>query len=147
MVLFNLGLTKGGRRRRAEEQTDVLEPLVGKLLLRALTLRVSDEPLLAGSAGFFRSWFDLACRELGLAQYGFKPYSLRRGGASHHWATTGNMSSTIERGRWSCIKTARIYLQESQAAVIELQMPKKGSFKALRCSQRMSQVSIRLHCV
>ena len=51
----------------------------------------------------------------GLDPNEYKPYSLRRGGATHLYKIIGNMSSVIERGRWASVKTARIYVQEAEA--------------------------------
>ena len=120
--IIQLGWTKGAKRKGAEEFTHVEETCVGRLLLRALTLKSLTEPLLAGSAGGFRRWFEDACCRLGVAHCGFRPYSLRRGGATHHWEVGGNLAKTIERGRWSSVKTARIYLVEASAALLVMNL-------------------------
>ena len=43
---------------------------------------------------------------------GFRPYSLRRGGATAFYRATCNMAATIERGRWATIRVARIYIND-----------------------------------
>ena len=103
--IVRLGWTKGGKRRGAEEFTQIEEPCAGQLLLRALSLKGLSDPLLTVTAGAFRLWFDRSCSELGVGSCNFRPYSLRRGGATHHWQLHANMSKTVERGRWSCIRT------------------------------------------
>eukprot|EP00438_Fugacium_kawagutii_P010766 Skav218282 [mRNA] locus=scaffold2035:521355:522095:- [translate_table: standard] len=57
----------------------------------------------------FRRCFD----ELLLGPSGsYVPYALRRGGATHHFQTTLSLDSTVQRGRWACSKTARLYIDE-----------------------------------
>jgi len=68
------------------------------------------------SAANYRKVFDAACRAAGLDN-SFKPYSLRRGGATHHFKAFGDMSRTMEIGRWSEVRTARIYIN---TALLEL---------------------------
>jgi integrase len=58
----------------------------------------------------------------GLDPDDYKPYSLRRGGATHLYKITGNMGLVIERLRWANIKTTRIYVQEAEAMLKELHL-------------------------
>ena len=43
----------------------------------------------------------------------WQPYGLRRGGACEDWATHGDAGRLCMRGRWSQIKTAKIYAVEA----------------------------------
>ena len=45
----------------------------------------------------------------------YHPYSLRRGGATHHFKVLGSLSKTCIRGRWRHQPTARIYIQDGVA--------------------------------
>ena len=67
--------------------------------------------------------FAEALEALGLSQYGFRPYSLRRGGATAFYRATRNMPATIERGRWSTARIARIYINDGLAKEIEIHLP------------------------
>ena len=58
---------------------------------------------------------------LGLEDYGFLPYSLRRGGATAYFRATRNMEATLDRGRWSSARVARIYVNDGLAREVELQ--------------------------
>ena len=60
--------------------------------------------------------------QLGLAAFGFRPYSLRRGGATAFYRATRNMAVTIERGRWSTISVARIYINDGLAKEVDINM-------------------------
>ena len=53
--------------------------------------------------------------------FGFRPYSLRRGGATAFYRATRNMPATIERGPWSTLRVARIYINDGLAKEIDLQ--------------------------
>ena len=39
-------------------------------------------------------------------------HSLRRGGATHFFRVTGNLSATFERGRWLSVSSGRMYITE-----------------------------------
>ena len=42
----------------------------------------------------------------------FRPYSLRRGGATALFQQTGSMEMALLKGRWSSTKVAKIYLSD-----------------------------------
>ena len=52
-----------------------------------------------------------------------KPYSLRRGGATWFFEATGNLSLTLERGRWAHSNTAKTYLVSGLAAMQSAHIP------------------------
>ena len=54
-----------------------------------------------------------------------KPYSLRRGGATHHFAQIGNMQAACEKGRWRQVATARLYIDEAAAEVAHMEFSDK----------------------
>ena len=64
----------------------------------------------------FRLLFDAAIQAIGLP-HSFKPYSLRRGGASSFFQATGNYHRTMELGNWRHLTTAKIYVN---TALLEL---------------------------
>ena len=43
------------------------------------------------------------------------PQGIRRGGASWHFKLHGLYDRTVEHGRWSCVRSARIYINEAAA--------------------------------
>ena len=59
---------------------------------------------------------------LGVADHGFKPYSLRRGGATAYFRASGSMELTLERGRWSSARVGRIYINDGLAKAVELKI-------------------------
>ena len=56
----------------------------------------------------------------------FQPYSLRRGGATWHFAAGKSLDATIVRGRWQSSKTARIYIEDAVAAEVAAKMPREA---------------------
>ena len=61
---------------------------------------------------------------IGLASFSFRPYSLRRGGATHWFAKHGSLDRVIVLGRWQAQRTARIYINEGLAVMAEMAIPK-----------------------
>jgi len=60
---------------------------------------------------------------LGIKEAGYKPYSLRRGGASFDYRQHGVVSRTTLRGRWNSAKTARIYITDAMAVLAAVKLP------------------------
>ena len=52
-------------------------------------------------------------------------YSLRRGGATWFFLSTGSMERTLVRGRWQSAATARLYIQDATAEVTNLKLTKE----------------------
>ena len=67
---------------------------------------------------FHRVWKRLLpC--LGFDAASYAPYGLRRGGATHHFLTLGQMDLTVARGRWAHAKTAKLYIDDGALALAE----------------------------
>ena len=121
-VLFELGLTKGGRRRR-EKSEHVLsrDPALIKLFLLAREGKAPGDKLYPVTAHCMRQTFARACRELGLSS-DMRPYSCRRGGAAAHFQKFGSLSLTTTRGRWANQKTCRLYIDEARVTLQEMRV-------------------------
>jgi hypothetical protein len=115
--VINLGKTKIGQRLGINESVTIEEPLVCKFIAaRCLSLAPGDLLLPKGQADF-RNVFKKIRNELLLEECNFKPYSLRRGGATHHFRTTNQLDKTIVRGRWNNAKSARVYINDGLATL------------------------------
>lgn len=123
---ISLGLTKAGKRRGAAEMVTVTSPAVGFLLQFAGKLVEPSGPLIGCTKLQFRHGFEYLLTTLQLLPYNFRLYSIRRGGATAHFSTYGDINSTIFKGRWSDLRTARIYITEGAAAQAELQLQKES---------------------
>ena len=89
-----------------------------KCWLAALKAR----PLFPRKTPCFRAGFKRLLGKIGAAPQEYKPYSLRRGGATHHWHVLGNLSRTTLRGRWRHQQTCRIYIQDGVAMLEQLRL-------------------------
>ena len=121
-VVLSLGLTKGGKRQGAAESTVVGYDMVVKFVQHWKTLASAATPL-AKSPAHWRGLFNEALESLQLQTYGFRPYSLRRGGATWWFARHHSLDQILLQGRWHAPKTARIYINEGLAILAELSLP------------------------
>ena len=115
-----LPLTKIGQQRGAQEVVSISDPVVGRFLARAMQGRGPEETLLRMSPLEFRRWFTSALQELGLAAFRFRPYSIRRGGATFDYQRGNDIASTCFRGRWGSSRTARIYVTDGLALLTSM---------------------------
>ena len=68
----------------------------------------------------FPSFWRLLLATLAFGEDDYVPYGIRRGGASWHFLETASMDATLHRGRWSCVKTARQYVDQGTLAMAKL---------------------------
>eukprot|EP00438_Fugacium_kawagutii_P007120 Skav222893 [mRNA] locus=scaffold1102:245989:248623:- [translate_table: standard] len=124
-AIIQLGATKSGLRRNQDENV-VIEHTPTLLLLRTwIYIRKLDKTLyspayLQGPVAFrkdFRSLMDYF--QLSKA---FRPYSLRRGGATQDFRGHGQMERTLIRGRWASNVAARQYIQEGLSILVSLRI-------------------------
>jgi len=90
----------------------------------------------------FRRLFAAGLKALRLTDCGYKPYSMRRGGATWLFRSTGNMQLVLERGRWANTKTARMYLTDGLASWQSLQIPPSTN-ALLQVTQKVLRMYIR----
>ena len=115
-VVAHLVCTKTTSRHGGIESVTRTEPNICRYLGQVCKSLLPGDAVLQRSVPQFRIAFDKALACLGLDR-SFRPYSLRRGGASHFFRCTGSMDATMERGRWGDQRTARIYVN---TALLEL---------------------------
>ena len=123
--------TKTTGRKRAMECVTIEDPIVC-LFLRLL---VSDFPP-SPATSQLRLWpfpsaaYGVALREmlasLSLSEFGFTPYSLRRGGAAFDFRRSNSFDRAQHRGRWASVKCAKIYLTDALAAQVAFAIPDRA---------------------
>ena len=121
-AVLSLGLTKGGKRVGAAESITIH---VAEVLRRLWhwKQRCKDRELLVPSSSQWRRLFSECLSALGLEDFSFRPYSLRRGGATWWFQKHTSFDKLLVMGRWQASRTARIYLNEGLAMIAELKMP------------------------
>lgn len=124
--IVRLKNTKTGARHGVQEALSISD---GPTLdcLRALwqlrrSLGILNLPLWSSSGTKFRQSFAELCNTFGLAQHQFKPYSLRRGGATHLFQVTKSMEAALLRGRWSSSRVAKLYISDALSYLPNLVM-------------------------
>lgn len=117
-IILALPATKTSKNKM--ESVAVSDPLLASLA--AYVLASPRQPHLLGvSTNQFRQQLKLLLDVLQLRDANFTAYSLRRGGASHAFATGRHFDQLLVAGRWQSVKTARQYLDSGRAALIQLQ--------------------------
>ena len=131
-----LPATKMGKIRGAVEVVSIDDAMVGLLIRKVHSAAASGKgPVLSGSRSAFRGLFCRLLRQLNLERFDFRPYSLRRGGASHDFASHGDIARTVWRGRWSDSRTARVYVTDGLARLISQNLSAEEAAYIANCQQ------------
>ena len=124
--VIKLGHTKTGRRNAAFEASTFNDPLCGRLFraLRASLPKTThpEHYIFTPSVPAFYNMFKQGIEWLGLQDQGFLLYSVRRGGATAFFRATRNMEATLDRGRWSSSRVARINVNDGLAREVEIRL-------------------------
>ena len=81
-------------------------------LARALVVPNSSVLLWDRGPHLFCKLFAATLQKLAFGAQDYSPYSLRRGGTTWYFQSCLSLDATIARGRWSCQKTAKVYIDE-----------------------------------
>ena len=120
-AVINLRFTKSGQRTGNMEAIATSEPRLVQLLqlITCDSSRANDAPLWTGSAQSFRSSFSYLLDALGLNSFRFKPYGLRRGGATYLLQLQTPVEHILRKQKYKLLlpgytaKTAWLRLQRS----------------------------------
>ena len=125
-VLISLGLTKGGKRSGASESVILgFEPVV-RMVKQWKKLANHMAPLAVSPARWI-ALFNESISALGLESHGFRPCSLRRGGATFWFGKHQSLDRILISGRWQTQKSARIYINEGLALLTGMNIPPNSS--------------------
>eukprot|EP00438_Fugacium_kawagutii_P000762 Skav229096 [mRNA] locus=scaffold92:257786:258481:- [translate_table: standard] len=124
-ALLSLGFTKGGKRHGAAESVVLGFEDAYRFLQRWKNL-ASPHTTLTPSPPKWRRLFNEAISALKLEELQFRPYSLRRGGATFFFQKHQSMDKVMVQGRWHSQKSARIYLHEGLAVLAQMRLPMDG---------------------
>lgn len=116
--------TKGAQRRLTQDETVMVsDPLTIWALDCLVANKLPGDFVVGFSGAAFRTRWNKMKIKLLLSNYKFLPYSLRRGGATWYFKSTGSFSQTMARGRWQHLKTCKLYIAEAQTALTALALP------------------------
>lgn len=138
-AVVSLGLTKSGKRQGAAESVTLHDEDICRRLYQ-WKAACHAESSLTGPAHKWRKQFSDFMSALNLSDFDFRPYSLRRGGATHHFQLFGSFDTLLVLGRWQAAATARIYVNDGLSRLAELTIPWTPFTKNLR-SQYVSSLT------
>ena len=121
-AIISLGMTKGGKRVGAAESVTISVLEVARRLAQ-WKRSTSLATLLTPPPYAWRKEFADALSALSLDDWQFRPYSLRRGGATFWFSKHGSLDRILLQGRWMAAKTARTYLNEGLAVLTSITIP------------------------
>ena len=121
-AVISLGLTKSGKRQGAAESVTLTDKNVLKVLW-AWKKTASAHAFLTDKPHRWRDTFNDCLEALKLQEWSFRPYSLRRGGATALFLKTHSLDSVLLAGRWTAVKTAKIYLNSGLAMLADISFP------------------------
>ena len=111
-VIF-LGNTKSGSRENKDEHIVIRQPQA-MAIIRAYLRTPGDNAELVGktSGQHFRSCFAALLHRFGAGNLDFRPYSLRRGGATSLYRQGWPTENIFILGRWKSTSSARTYIDD-----------------------------------
>ena len=128
-LVVSLKDTKSGKRNASDEMVTTDDQFVLLLISTLYDLLVChaalDKPLWGFSGQAFRSHFDSYLRRFKIQHLGFRPYSLRRGGATWLVQSTGSMELALLKGRWTSHRVARMYISDGVSKLPDLILPER----------------------
>ena len=119
IAVVTLGYTKGGKRMGVAESVTLTNEVAISFLRQWLKLS-HDHQKFASSPSAWRATFSQGLKELNLDDFDFRPYSLRRGGATWYFSKFNSLDKVMIMGRWQAARTARLYLNEGLATLAEM---------------------------
>lgn len=129
-AIIQLGYTKTGLRRQQDENVIIQHEGSIQLLQTVFEIRSRNRtlhmPLVMGGGPRFRAEFDQCLEYFNLGKR-FRPYSLRRGGATADFRAFNSMERTLIRGRWGTSYAARQYIQEGLSVLTQITISEKQS--------------------
>ena len=114
-TLIHLKHTKTSRRKAATEVVHFEHSWAYVVLESAKELAIHFQglhtPMWGASHQLFRKRFRQYLKVFQLHRMGFRPYSLRRGGATALFLRTKSYDAALQTGRWESVKAAKVYIQ------------------------------------
>lgn len=122
--IVRLTSSKGGLRNNMVESVTIEDPVVRLVLAEVLAYKAArglmNVPIWNKSGSSFRQAFFRLLQYFQLTHLHFRPYSLRRGGATAYFQQCGLMEKTLIRGRWASVAAAKIYIADALSQIPEL---------------------------
>ena len=126
-LAVGLAHTKSGARTGTMESVRIPSEVTAIWVHHLLELRQLEQysggTLWSAGSGVFRRRFQELLTACGLGEFGFKPYSLRRGGATWAFRVGRPLEEILLRGRWKHSRVARLYIVDGLASMTAMRLP------------------------
>ena len=120
IILLRIGASKTSTT--AQQSLAVRDKVLAGLLHFLLDKLKFDTKVWPYSLSHFRNTLRAFTAFFELTDLGFVPYSFRRGGATDLYVRTNSLDPVMIRGRWRDQTTARIYLDDARASLIQMRL-------------------------
>jgi hypothetical protein len=133
---LSLPITKSVNKRGGGSET--VEVYDRRIVARLASLakdKLPGDKLFSISMSFFRIMLLRAKSFFSLDDLHIQAYSLRRGGATHYFRSSGSLDRTILRGRWLSAKSARIYIEDGVAQLSAIALSDDQLSLVSRCKK------------
>ena len=143
--VISLHASKSGLRTGTMEAVAIRDPLVLQLVDALAVVRqpCAGDPLWVGSPQSFRDLFRSSCDFFNVGHLRFKPYSLRRGGATLLLQRNVPLEIILVTGRWKSVGVARLYLEDGLAQLPSLRLDSPKQQLISRYSSLTSSTAFR----
>ena len=123
--VIKLGASKSGLRTGSQESVAIRDTTTLLLLdtLWATSFHFPGQRLWTASGQSFREQFKSYLRFFRVCHLDYKPYSLRRGGATFLLQQGMPLEAILLRGRWKSLSVGRLYLEDGLAQLPSLRIP------------------------
>ena len=139
-MVINLGYTKAGQRKGQKEIVTCRNQqlcVLAKMIVKDLA---PGEYIYKKVMYHYRSEFYQVLKNIGLDEMNFKPYSLRRGGATAAFRKGASWEQIAEIGRWSAHPTMRIYIVDAMAELTSFDVPAHVELSIRRAAKALRQL-------
>eukprot|EP00438_Fugacium_kawagutii_P020958 Skav211849 [mRNA] locus=scaffold305:925833:932175:+ [translate_table: standard] len=134
-VIFLEDTKTSQRNQRMWEKVVLEEQVAINALTRLTENKQPNDLLVKESVQKFRELWKSVVSHLGLTEFHYLPYSLRRGGATSAYRNGATFDQLVEKGRWKHVQTARLYLDQGLQEATTLTVP-SASLRKIRAAQR-----------
>ena len=118
--VIRLPETKTGFRKATAEVVVIDCPLTVRLITPWVEQARLDQRISGRTPYQLRAALKRLLQFFGLVNYRFSWYSCRRGGATYDFMAHRSMESTIMKGRWGSATTAKIYIEQAVADIVQV---------------------------
>ena len=116
-----LSASKGQTRSGIKEMITISDPALVRWAKALKDLKRPGDLLMTGGSKALRRKFKICVEDVGLQDRNLQLYSLRRGGATEVFRSSGSFHEVANRGRWKNLRTARIYVDSALQDIAQLE--------------------------